>query len=379
MYCHGCIREAFRLQPSGSAPQKPPTFGRREIGFGFPCGVTLRTLEGPGFLESLSGEWNDLLFDAPTATPFATREWLAAWWRLFGVGKRALALEIREGADLVGLFPLTVTSGPWRALRAMGTGPSDYLHPLARAGYESAVADLVAPALQAVKGVDLIDLHGLREDQPLASIATDDQARCLVLDLPPTYEAFLATLGKSLRFDARRLDKSPFKEGRATIETNPTDGLDILFELHRARWRAKRLPGAFVGRLVPFQRAWAASAGDRLWLSVLRLDGVPIGALYAMSVGRQVFYYQAGFAPTEGSISPGTLLVAHTIRRAIEEGKDRFDFLRGDEGYKRRWKPQHAFVDRRAVVPLNARGRLGAAWIDGASRVETKIRAKLEG
>lgn len=338
-------------------------------------------LEGPRFLEELRGEWDELLRDAPTATPFGTPEWLAAWWRFYGGGKRALAIEVREGRDLVGLYPLTVGAGPWRVLRAMGTGPSDYLHPLARAGRESAVAGAIEPLLRGIEGVDLLDLHGLREDTPLARIATGDQARCLVLDLPPTYDAFLASLGKSLRYDVRRLDKSPFKEGKATIETNPGDGLDILFELHRARWRAKRLPGAFVGRLVPFQRAWVAEAEKKgyLRLSILRLEGRPIGALYAMAVGRQAFYYQAGFAPTEGSISPGTLLVAQAVRRAIEEGKTRFDFLRGDEEYKRRWKPQRAFVDRRAVVPLNARGRAGAAWIARASAVEARVRERLEG
>lgn len=341
----------------------------------------MRVLEGPGFLEDLRAEWDDLLDHAPTATPFQTREWLAAWWSFYGRGRRALALEVREGRDLVGLYPLAIGGGSWRALRAMGTGPSDYLHPLAREGWEEPVASALGAALREVRGVDLLDLHGLREDQPLASITTDDQARCLVLDLPPTYDAFLASLGKSLRFDCRRLDKTPFKDGKATIETNPPDGFDVLFELHRARWRAKRLPGAFVGRLVPFQRAWAEEASRRgwLWLSILRMEGEPIGALYAMTVGRQVFYYQAGFAPTEGSISPGTLLVAHTIRRAIEEGKTRFDFLRGDEGYKRRWKPQHAYVDRRAVVPLNARGRAGAAWIARAAQVEAKVRERLEG
>ena len=344
-------------------------------------GVTARVLEGPAFLTERGEAWDDLLRHAPTATPFATREWLATWWRFYGGGKRALAVEVREGDDLVGLYPLVVKSGPWRTLRAMGTGPSDYLHPLAREGYETRVADAIRPLLREIEGVDLIDLHGLREDQPLASMTTDDQAQCLVLDLPPTYDAFLATLGKSLRYDVRRLDKSPFKEGKATIETNPPDGMNVLFELHKARWRAKRLPGAFVGRLVPFQRAWAAEAERKgyLWLSVLRVEGEPIGALYAMTVGRQVFYYQAGFAPTEGSISPGTLLVAHTIRRAVEEGKTRFDFLRGAEDYKRRWKPQHEFADRRAVIPLNARGRAGAAWIAGAARVEAKVREKLEG
>lgn len=344
----------------------------------------MRTLEGPGFLESLGAEWDDLVAHAPTATPFQLRAWQASWWRFFGAGKRALALEAREGRDLVGLFPLTLSRGPWRALRAMGTGPSDYLHPLVRGGYESSVADALDSELRGFRGADLLDLGCLREDLPLGGLATQDQARCLVLDLPPTYDAFLATLGKSLRYDVRRLDKAPFKDGKATIETNPPDGLDILFDLHRARWRAKRLPGAFVGRLVPFQRAWTAAAqtaagGDAVRLSVLRVESKPVGALYAMAVGRQVFYYQAGFAPAEGSISPGTLLVAHTIRRAVEEGATRFDFLRGDEEYKRRWKPQHAYADRRAVVPLTARGRLGAAWIARAAGVEAKVRARLEG
>lgn len=347
--------------------------------------MTVRVLEGPEFLETLRGEWDDLLGDSSTATPFSTPEWIRTWWSFYGGGRRACAIEVREGKDLVGLVPLFVARGPWRTLRAMGTGPSDYLHPLARSGREAAVAEALGPLLREIPGVDLIDLHGIREDQPLASITTHDQARCLVLDLPPTYDAFLASLGKSLRYDVRRLDKSPFKDGKAAIQNYPpgdlAEGMDILLELHRARWRAKRLPGAFVGRLVPFQRAWTAEAARRgwLWLSVLRLEGQPIGALYAMTVGSQVFYYQAGFAPTEGSISPGTLLVAHTIRRAIEEGKTRFDFLRGDEDYKRRWKPQHAMVDRRAVIPLNARGQAGAAWIERAWRIETCIRAKLEG
>lgn len=343
--------------------------------------MTVRVLEGAGFLESLRNDWNDLLERAPTATPFQTREWQSAWWEQFGRGKRPLAIELREGKDLVGLYPLMVNGGSWRTLRAMATGPSDYLHPLAAEGYEIAVAEALLEPLKTLPGVDLIDLHGLREDQPLSKVTTHDQARCLVLDLPSSYDAFVASLSKSLRYDVRRLDKPPFKDGKATIETNAPHGLEILFALHKARWRAKRLPGAFIGRLVPFQYAWTAKALERGWLqlSVLRVEGEPIGALYAMTTGKQVFYYQAGFAPTEGSISPGSLLVAHTVRRAIEEGRTRFDFLRGDEPYKRRWKAQHEFADRRAVIPLNGRGRAGAAWIEQAAKVEAKIRAKLEG
>jgi CelD/BcsL family acetyltransferase involved in cellulose biosynthesis len=126
---------------------------------------------------------------------------------------------------------------------------------------------------------------------------------------------------------------------------------------------------------------WARLSIERgwLWLSILRLEGEPIGAIYAMALGETCYFYQAGFDPSKGSISPGTLLVAATIRRAIEEGKTKFDFLRGDEPYKRRWKPQHEYKNVRLVAPMDARGRLGVRWIEAASRVEMKVRERLEG
>ncbi|MGH8103052.1 MAG: GNAT family N-acetyltransferase, partial [bacterium] len=38
--------------------------------------------------------------------------------------------------------------------------------------------------------------------------------------------------------------------------------------------------------------------------------------------------------------SPGFLLVAHAIEDCIRRGFHEFDFLRGEEEYKFRWKPE---------------------------------------
>jgi CelD/BcsL family acetyltransferase involved in cellulose biosynthesis len=204
--------------------------------------------------------------------------------------------------------------------------------------------------------------------------------------LPDTYEAYLQTLGKSLRYDVRKLDKSLFNTGKAAItRSGPDDILEslaILFEQHRLRWKKRGLPGAFLGRSQAFHREWAAQAADNgwLWLSVLRLEGQPIGALYAMTLGTTVYYYQAGFDPGFASVSPGTLLVASTIRRSIEEGKRHFDFMRGDEPYKRRWKPQHVLRNLRFLAPANGLlGRVGSQWNLSGSRVESLVRSRLEG
>lgn len=346
-------------------------------------------LTGAGLFEELQGPWRDLVDHSPTATPFQTMEWHQTWWSYYGGLREPQAFAVYEGNDLVGLMPLMRTRWPWRTLRPMGLGPSDYLHPLARDGYEEAVTESLLNSMAQAKNVDLIDLHQIREIRSMSTTFEGtkiEQATCLVLDLPNTYEAYLGTLGKSLRYDVRKLDKSLFSTGRAVIERVSVNeighGMDILFEQHKLRWRKRGLPGAFLGKAICFHSEWAVHAARNGWLrlSVLRLDGEPIGAIYAMALGETTYYYQAGFDPAKGSVSPGTLLVAHTIRQAIDEGAKHFDFMRGDEPYKRRWKPNHVYRNLRLIASANGMlGNLGSSWNLVGSRVESRVRARLEG
>jgi len=54
---------------------------------------------------------------------------------------------------------------------------------------------------------------------------------------------------------------------------------------------------------------------------------------------QSVLYYQAGWAPESplAQHSPAVVLMAHSIRDAIAEGRRYYEFLRGDEAYKSRW------------------------------------------
>jgi len=222
----------------------------------------------------------------------------------------------------------------------------------------------------------------------LRSIGDQDNAQfvnatCLVVNLPDTFEEYLARLSKSLRYDVRKLDKKLFQEGKARIYApeNLADGLDILFEQHKKRWRSKGLPGAFGAKTERFHRDWAKQAEKHDWLRlrVLEYEGKPIGAIYAMTFNGVCYYYQAGFDPEHAAISPGTLLVAHTIREAIEEGVKQFDFCRGDEPYKRRWQPDHVFENHRLILAQGTGGKVGLAYLRRAWAVEEKLRARLEG
>lgn len=335
--------------------------------------------------ERLRQPWQQLVAEAET-TPFQTWEWNSTWHRHLGGGKRPSLVTVYEGEDLVALLPLVKHIAPWPCYRFAATGPSDVLGPIIHREAPEGVGGILSEWLDQRSG--LVDLHQIREDAPWTpgSGLGLDQATCLLLDLPKTYDAYLQTLSKSLRYDCRRFEKRAFQEEGYRFEEVGIDrtasGLEALFEVHRQRWRKRGLPGAFLGRIVPFQKDWALQANGKkwLWLTLLHHQDRCVGGIYAMKMGAKCYFYQAGFDPGSKNVSPGTVLVAYTIRRAIEEGVEVFDFMRGDEPYKRRWKPQREVSNKRFLL---GRGgiltQVGAGWNRTAFRAEQQIRARLEG
>ena len=73
-----------------------------------------------------------------------------------------------------------------------------------------------------------------------------------------------------------------------------------------------------------------------LWLDVLWDGSLPIAGLLAfLDRGRGAFrFYVSGFDPRYAALSPGMVIVAHSVREAIRGGFRSYDFLRGDEPYK---------------------------------------------
>lgn len=92
-----------------------------------------------------------------------------------------------------------------------------------------------------------------------------------------------------------------------------------------------------------------------LRLYLLSVDGNCIAVEYCLHIADRVADFQSGFDVRWSRFGVGTLLIAHAIREAIQEGASEFDFLRGGEAYKRR---QWAAVDRRDVSLVTWRRNL---------------------
>ncbi|MBS1718781.1 MAG: GNAT family N-acetyltransferase [Armatimonadetes bacterium] len=346
--------------------------------------LQLRISNRPERLAELKESWSDLVLASESASPFQTWEWQSSWWNHFGSGKKLHLVELTEGGDLVGLLPLVQSFSPWRTLRMLGTGPSDILRPIIRPGSETACCQKLAEYLQDEAKRRLIDLHQIpASDGLLAGLPSMTQAARLLLDLPSSYDEYLKGLSKSLRQDVLKGQKNASLKLVAVNEGNLSQALDAFFELHAARWRSRGLPGAFVGgRVKRFHQQWLGLATplgmNRMQL--LELDGQIIGVIYVMGLKNRSYFYQAGMNPEHKSLSPGTVLISGAIQKSIEEGHVLFDFLRGDEPYKRRWKPQRVEENKRILLAERSPIALaGKKWNLMGSQIETKVRDRLEG
>lgn len=164
-----------------------------------------------------------------------------------------------------------------------------------------------------------------------ATVETDDLAA--VLELPPTFDDWLAVIGKKERHETRR-KRRRYEEALGPARIEEADGVDRLDEfvtLHRSSPGDK---GAFM------TTAMVDFFGDLLSLDgwSIRFLVDPSGRMVAGGVGacdEDGFYlYNAAFDHAHGDASPGVVLTAALIEDCIERGLARFDFLKGDEAYK---------------------------------------------
>jgi len=368
-------------------------------------------------LLDLRDEWTALLARTARAELPLTWEWMHTWWTVFGdESRQLLVLAVRDGARLVGLAPLqlhTVVLRAWlpavRRLELLATGEpdadaicSDHLGVLAERGREREVArqlvvylrDELAGAwdevhLDALDGDALgtAEMESALRDAGLAPTRLRLDA-CPYLPLPASWEEVQNRLDTRTRGELRRGTRRLSEHGRPELRlvTAPAElpgAFDALVALHGRRRADKGTTGAFASpAFTAFHRRLLPLALRAGWLELrtLALGGRPAVARYNFRFAGRVLYYQGGMdAAAAPGISLGLVMDAHCIRQAVEDGHREYDFLRGDEPYKRRWTGEARELvalrvesGRPRSVALARRGaRLLRRWA-GRSAAETR-------
>ncbi len=315
--------------------------------------MRVERLAGWGALGLDEPAWNALVARTVLPVPFLTWQFQTTWWRAFGDGARLELLGFQDGAGAwVGALPLYEAHADdgRPVLRLVGgVDVADSLDVVALAGHEEAVWKAALPTLAAAEAPSL-DLRPVPAASPTVTllpelaravglqcrIARED--RCPVIELPGSWDAYLAGLSGKDRHELRRKLRRA-GGARPRVETARTPAgvaalMDSFLALHRkskvgkARFMDARMEAFFrdVGA------ALAAAGWAALWL--LWLEDQPAAAVFCLEYAGTVGLYNSGFDPAARALSPGVVLIARTIEDAIARGFRRYDFLRGEEPYK---------------------------------------------
>jgi CelD/BcsL family acetyltransferase involved in cellulose biosynthesis len=335
---------------------------------------------------ALRPAWEELVDQTSDASIFSTWEWVSTWWRCFGDDYRLAVVAVYEVTDadseaLVGVAPFVISKDLKRMLQAMGNPRvgSDHLDLIMRAGYESAVAEAVTKALKGLGARWMVArLEAVRPKGVIARVVSAAAHPGLrhrwevvapYLALPASWEAFLSGRSRNFRYTLSRHERKLIKDFPARVvfsavreQRHLTAAMQRLFALHQQVKEANGLPGAFAERSKQrfhVELAIALLSRGCLRLYELKVDDEVIASIYCFRYRDVVAFYQTGYSLDWARYRPGQQLMAFAVRSAIEEGAKTFDFLRGDEGYKRHWTDSDV-SDENFLV---ANGWLGSAYI----------------
>jgi CelD/BcsL family acetyltransferase involved in cellulose biosynthesis len=336
-------------------------------------------------LAVLQSEWPALFGSDPTATPFASFEWLSAWCRHWADGGKPWILAVYDGERLVGLAAfLRRHRGGLRFITGLGAGVGNYWDILAAPGDRERVLAAVAGELSQRRSEwDAFFMDKLPEESSTAAALRQAGLRVNGvtrlasprIELPETFDDYLAGVSSRRRRGMRR-SLQKLDNGELAIRVVPSDGDELRAAIER--WQALKVewwsrrgmpmdPEHGSRRFLDFTVEALTAMVSRELATVWELrHGEEVIAIKISLLDGTAFYgWLFGFDSRFEDLQPGHMLIAYGIRWSIQEGLDYYDFMLGAESYKYHYAPR----DRAVLTATVGSGRLKSRATVGLSRL----------
>jgi len=336
----------------------------------------------PAFL-SLGEGWNRLLAASPSNSVFLTWEWISTWWEIFKEGKSLRVLAFFDGDTLVGVAPFYLKerriAGMFtiRELRFLGCGESvrsEYMDIVSPAEHRKECVERTAHSLANSRDWDIAVLNDLSPDSLLAPALPQhfsrveilDQGPCYHVVVPDTFNAYLQSIDRNKRGNIRTCRRNLERDFTVSYRRlGPEDNLEGWMtdfkRLHAERLRERGLPSKFSDpRYSDLHTKVSRLFQERGWLfaASLRLNDETVAARYDYIYNNKVYDYQTGFDPRFGKQGVMQALISYMIEDCVNNKIGEFDFLAGDEDYKRRFANAKRTVCSFRITNRTLRGRI---------------------
>ncbi len=304
-------------------------------------------------VESLDGiisSWDKLRHCLKWGSIFILPMWLKVWWEVFGDAGELYLRTLRQGEKIIGFAPLMVNKEVASFIGSEDV--SDYLDFVIIAGGERDFFKILLDDLKE-RGIRKLSLRPLRPDSTviteLVGVAQNQgyEVLCnpedvsLELDLPDTWNEYLATLKNKQRHEVRRKLRRLWETGGVEyhcveVGREVEDYLDVFLNLFSM---SKHDKASFMNqKRERFFRSLAKAMAEvgLLRLGIIQLDKVPAAMTIGFDYDDSHYLYNSAYDPQFSYLSVGLLCKILCLKESIEKGKKKWNFLKGGEPYKYR-------------------------------------------
>ena len=306
------------------------------------CTLTIESL------DAVASSWDRWGHCLKWGSIFVLPAWLKAWWHAFGSGAELQLRLMREGDEVIGFAPLQVKD---KVASFVGSPDvCDYVDFAVAPGKEIQFFDLLLEDLKG-QGVNRLELAPVRPDSTVLTQLTGlarsrgcevlqrPEDVSLELDLPATWEDYLAGLKPKQRHEVRRKLRRLWLADRAeyhclSVGSETDEHMDAFLQLFALSEPEK---ARFMnGRMELFFRALTRGMAE---IGLLRLGIIKVGDVEAaMTIGFDhsgcYYLYNSAYDPRFSHLSVGLLCKVLCLKDSIEKGRTKWDFLKGSEPYK---------------------------------------------
>ncbi len=297
---------------------------------------------------SLTSYWTEAGHNLRWDLIFVLPGWLRVWWQTFGSGAELYLRSVRQREKIIGIAPLLI-----RGEKASIIGSADvcdYLDFVVTPGMEKDFFNALLDDL-GQKGIGQLELKPLRPDSTVLTDLVDiakerkygvlcrEEGVSVELDLPSTWDEYLAILSRKQRHEVRRKLRRLREVGNVDyhyieVSQQVGDFMDTflkLFSLSREE-KAKFM----TTRMESFFRSLTEAMAEigLLRFGVIEIDMLPVAMIMGFDYNDVMYLYNSAYDPQYSYLSVGLLSKILCIEESIQRGGKKWDFLKGGEPYK---------------------------------------------
>ncbi len=335
--------------------------------------------------EALKVNWEKLFELASPKSIFLTWEWLFTWWCHFGTGNKLLLITVWNLQNqLVGVAPFYYRIKgcllPDKSIHFLGNNAvaSDFLDFLIVADNRQEIFGQITQYLEklewdylelndlATNSETLIWLNEWCQQKKYRFFKIHDEF-CPYISLTQSYEDYLAGLGKRTRRNIRNFERRLEKDFQVKFNlwqqnSLPDNLIEATVQLHELRQKNKGQYSPFLETdIQSFHRDLVARLVQKraIVFNFLTCGEKIIGILYLFDDRENFYLYQGGYDPQfiPSSLNITQVMIAQTIKFAIENGRHSYQLLRGQNDLKKSFSTQF-LINSTILMSRTASGRL---------------------